>query len=37
MNGTVTEVPAVIQVLKISECVVANVATKEGTIKLDLL
>ena len=37
LNGTGTEVPAVIEVLNISECGVANVATKEGTVKLGLL
>ena len=37
LNGTGREVPAVIEVLKIGECGVANVATKEGTVKLGLL
>ena len=37
LNGTGTEVPAVFEVLKISECGVANVVTKEGTVKLGLL
>lgn len=37
LNGTGTEVPAVIEVLKIGECGVANVATKEGTVKIGLL
>ena len=36
LSGTRTEVPAVIQVLKIGERGVAKVATKDGTVKLGL-
>ena len=36
LSGTGTEAPAVIDVLKIGECGVAKVATKDGTIKLGL-
>ena len=34
LSGTETEAPAMIDVLKISECGVAKVATKDGTVKL---
>ena len=34
LSGTGTETPAVIEVLKVSECGVVKVATKDGTVKL---
>ena len=37
LSGTGTEAPAVIEVLKISECGVVKVATKDGTVKLGVL
>ena len=36
LNGTGTEAPAMIDVLKIGERGVAKVATKDGTVKLGL-